>query len=86
MSQPFQPFLTCSLGDQVIGRKNILSPPVPPHHTTDTLSRVDQKCFQIVLIPPSRHVRRKISAGADGGLSGGSSVRNPWSEGPQVLY
>ena len=32
--------------------------------------------------PPPRHVRRKISAGVDGGLNGGSSVRRPRSEDP----
>ena len=46
--------------------------------------KVDQKNFQTILppLPPPRHVRRKISAGVDGGLSGGSSVRRPGSEDP----
>ena len=32
--------------------------------------------------PPTKHVRRKISAGVDGGLSGGSSMPRPGSEDP----
>ena len=32
--------------------------------------------------PPPRHMRQKNSAGIDGGLSGGPSVRKPGSEDP----
>ena len=37
-----------------------------------------------LISPPTRRVRRKISSGVDGGLSGGSSVRRPGREEPQA--
>ena len=43
---------------------------------------MDQQIFQILLTPPLRHVCRKIYAGVDGGLSGGSSMCRPGSEEP----
>ena len=37
--------------------------------------KIDQKNILNIFSPPPRHVRRKISAGVDGGTSGPSSVR-----------
>ena len=42
--------------------------------------KVDQKNIWKFQPHPSRHMRRKISAHVDGGLSGESRVRRPGSE------
>ena len=45
--------------------------------------KIDQKIFQFLLTPPpSQTHASKMSAGVDGGLSGGSRMRRPGSEDP----
>ena len=78
-------FITALVGTTAWFGEIILKKPEKCLEFSDLARKLIRKTFKELPLPP-RHVCRKISAGVDGGLSGGSSVHRPRSEDTNSVY